>query len=196
MLSGCFVEDLIQFYTYVIKERYRKGQTWATRVLERIYRKTVRMLTKNIWIVQGIPELGDAYNYYEVSLQDGKFRCSCFSHSWGSRRRQEMCTHVGAVIVLHELCEYLRRFKYIGFVKLSNENMHIVEACENCKIIKTTDSTFRRLLLVLSNNENATFLVCDRTCKSIDVQLEDAERFLKELLSKYCGAGAGIRTRE
>ncbi|RLE94723.1 MAG: hypothetical protein DRN04_02305 [Thermoprotei archaeon] len=69
-------------------------------------RKRLRDVVKvkeNMWIVKGRPSLGDWYSAYIVVYIEEKKRymCSCQSpeRAFSGKRRKELCSHVGAVIL-------------------------------------------------------------------------------------------------
>ncbi len=81
---------------------YGKSYNWKRRVIKRVIENTViRVLPGKIWIVKGLPELGDRYPFYEIFRKGNNYICSCYTHSWSSRRRP--CTHIGAVLLYERL---------------------------------------------------------------------------------------------
>ncbi|MHA1813644.1 MAG: helicase C-terminal domain-containing protein [Candidatus Thorarchaeota archaeon] len=55
------------------------------------------------WIVKGDPDLGDYFPFYSVTLDDGRYKCSCFKHEFGESRRHRICSHVIAVVAARRL---------------------------------------------------------------------------------------------
>ena len=88
--------DVIRF----AKERYGVNESWIVRSLARYMLNTVRKHDKldNAWLVDGIPRLGDSHAVYMVWLEDGRYKCTCFTHTYGYARRANVCTHIGAVL--------------------------------------------------------------------------------------------------
>ncbi len=96
------------YYTIIreaeeLSRRLRKSKSWTKRVVLRVLRNTVIEIVPNrLWIVRGLPELGDKYTLYEVTSRSGKdYTCTCNLHSWGSSRKE--CTHIGAVMLLRKI---------------------------------------------------------------------------------------------
>ena len=94
-----------------LKEEFPyKSRSWYQRCLRRVRRGSVRRLTRG-YVVLGDPKLGDAHTMYFVDYDEGegRWRCSCYDpiRFWSQRRRAEVCTHVGAV-VLYRILEGLR----------------------------------------------------------------------------------------
>jgi hypothetical protein len=74
-------------------------ESWVARAVARLLLKTVERVSESVWRVHGVPELGDWYNEYIVSLEGGKYRCSCFNTKFGYVRRARICTHIAAVML-------------------------------------------------------------------------------------------------
>ena len=72
---------------------------WIARAVTRVLLGTVERKGEDTWLVYGVPELGDWHGYYIVSLEGGRYRCSCYSTKWGWRRAGRICTHVAAVML-------------------------------------------------------------------------------------------------
>jgi len=72
---------------------------WIARAVARVLLGTVVRKGEGVWLVYGVSELGDWHGYYIVSLEGGKYRCSCYSSKWGWRRAKRICTHVAAVML-------------------------------------------------------------------------------------------------
>ncbi|MCC6049078.1 MAG: hypothetical protein LM580_00125 [Thermofilum sp.] len=73
---------------------------WLARAAARLLLRTVERASASVWRVYGVPELGDWYNVYIVSIgADGKYRCSCFNTRFGYVRRARICTHIAAVML-------------------------------------------------------------------------------------------------
>ena len=84
-----------------ILDLYREipRESWLARGVARVLLGTVVRKGEGAWLVYGVPELGDWHGYYIVSLEKGKYRCSCYSSKWGWRRASRICTHVAAVML-------------------------------------------------------------------------------------------------
>lgn len=78
-----------------------KSNSWIRRCIKRL--STIYKINKDIWYLRCIPELGDRRAFYLVKFdrKRGRYECSCYDKlsPWGERRRKEVCTHVGAVIL-------------------------------------------------------------------------------------------------
>jgi hypothetical protein len=74
-------------------------ESWVARAVARLLLRTVERVSESVWRVYGVPELGDWYNEYVVSLEGGKYRCSCFNTKFGYVRRARICTHIAAVML-------------------------------------------------------------------------------------------------
>ncbi len=74
-------------------------EEWLARAVARVLLGTVARKGEGTWLVYGVPELGDWHGYYIVSLEGGKYRCSCYATKWGWRRARRICTHAAAVML-------------------------------------------------------------------------------------------------
>jgi hypothetical protein len=89
-----------------------KSKSFFTRCKARL--GDVRRSSRNVntWIIRGRPEMGDYDQIYIVkySEENRRYECSCYNplKQWSNRRRREVCTHVGAVI-LSRLIELYRQ---------------------------------------------------------------------------------------
>jgi len=88
-------------FSIAILDLYREipRESWLVRGVARVLLGTVVRKGEGTWLVYGVPELGDWHGYYIVSLEKGKYRCSCYSSKWGWRRARRICTHVAAVML-------------------------------------------------------------------------------------------------
>ncbi len=77
-----------------------KSTSWIRRCIARLP-DVVEGKVRGVWFVRGNAKLGDAYSQYIVKYIAGKYMCSCMERErpYHSRRRKELCTHVGAVIL-------------------------------------------------------------------------------------------------
>jgi len=91
-------------FSTAILDLYREipRESWLVRGVTRVLLGTVVRKGECTWLVYGVPELGDWHGYYIVSLEKGKYRCSCFSTGWGWRRARRICTHVAAVMLTRQ----------------------------------------------------------------------------------------------
>lgn len=79
-----------------------KTASWYMRVIARCLVGAKRV-AKYHWILPGIKPLRDRYPYYNVVLTDkGEWFCDCFTRRFGWRRREKMCTHVAAIVILRK----------------------------------------------------------------------------------------------
>jgi len=80
---------------------------WLVRALARYLLGTVEEQSRSVWLVRGIPELGDKKPFYLVTQAGDRYECSCYRTPHGVARRRSICTHVAAVII------YKKRKRYI-----------------------------------------------------------------------------------
>ena len=113
--AGEWERELIREAFKILQARFpNKPASWFERAIIRYF--YVKEITRNTWIVYGIPELGDLYTYYRVYLHEatGKYICSCFNTAFGRVRRKMVCTHIAAVIIYRKvqsiLTHYLRDY--------------------------------------------------------------------------------------
>jgi hypothetical protein len=74
-------------------------EEWIARAVARLLLGTVERVSASVWRVYGVPGLGDSYGLYIVSLREGRYECTCFTHSYGYVRRARICTHIAAVML-------------------------------------------------------------------------------------------------
>ncbi|MEM1545994.1 MAG: hypothetical protein QXY40_02775 [Candidatus Methanomethylicia archaeon] len=85
----------------------RKSKSFFMRCKARL--RDVRKSSKNMntWLIRGRPGMGDYDQIYIVKYdeENRRYECSCYNplKQWSNRRRREVCTHVGAVILLRLL---------------------------------------------------------------------------------------------
>ena len=96
-LQGLRRDELASAIAELYGEIPREG--WLARGVARVLLGTVVRRGGSTWLVYGVPELGDWHGYYIVSLEEGRYRCSCYSSKWGWRRAGRICTHVAAVML-------------------------------------------------------------------------------------------------
>ena len=102
VLEGSRGGELSTAILDLYREIPREG--WLARGVARVLLGTVVRKGEGTWLVYGVPEFGDWHSYYIVSLEKGKYRCSCFSTGWGWRRARRICTHVAAVMLARRAC--------------------------------------------------------------------------------------------
>ena len=87
-----------------------KSDSWIRRCVKRL--STIHRVRRDIWYLRCIPELGDRRAFYLVKFdrKRGRYECTCYDKlsPWGERRRKEVCTHVGAVVLAKLIAQ--RRF--------------------------------------------------------------------------------------
>lgn len=109
-----------------------KSESWIKRCIARL--PTIRKISKNVWFIRCSPKLGDRRPYYIVTYDEkkGKYTCTCYDplSPWGERRRKEICTHVGAVILSRLLGQKLLK------VIISEHNARIWKKKHHKKTIK------------------------------------------------------------
>ncbi len=176
--------EIIDAVVRNIAETFNKGRSWASRVYYRITAKTVQKLVDDsLWIVKGIPQLGDHYTVYEIRKIDNKFSCPCLAHPWG--RSRYPCTHIGAVMTLVHILNLCEKYRYYCIID------------EKCKIldlhsIKVLYSTKFRKIIIFSKFKKLKILD-NKNIRTLE--LTPVEQ-IKETIENFVGAGAGIRTRE
>ena len=106
--------EILEEATKHLEKLYsKKSKSFFIRCKARL--KDIRESSKNIntWIIRGRPEMDDYDQIYIVkySEESRRYECSCYNplKQWSSRRRREVCTHVGAVILLRLLELYKQR---------------------------------------------------------------------------------------
>ncbi|NPA23188.1 MAG: hypothetical protein GXO23_02700 [Crenarchaeota archaeon] len=91
-----------------------KSEKWKERIIRRVIEGTIiRIIPERLWIVKGLPHLGDRYPSYEIYRKDKRYICTCYTHPWSSRRRP--CTHVGAVLLYENMIKILNMEPGPGF---------------------------------------------------------------------------------
>jgi hypothetical protein len=90
---GSLAEAIRSLYEVVPREE------WLARAVARLLLGTVERVSESVWRVYGVPGLGDSYSLYVVSLREGRYECTCFTHSYGYVRRARICTHIAAVML-------------------------------------------------------------------------------------------------
>ncbi|MEM3943753.1 MAG: hypothetical protein QXJ59_06685 [Thermofilaceae archaeon] len=75
-------------------------RSWIERAVTRFLAHTVERRGRTVYVVRGLPELGDWKEAYVVQrVGERLYHCSCYSSSYGYVRRARICTHIAAVIL-------------------------------------------------------------------------------------------------
>lgn len=75
-------------------------RSWLVRAVTRFILGTVERRSKTVYVVKGVPELGDWHGEYIVQrVGERRYTCTCFSSAYGYVRRARICTHIAAVIL-------------------------------------------------------------------------------------------------
>ncbi|MEM4853168.1 MAG: hypothetical protein QXQ60_06355 [Thermofilum sp.] len=75
-------------------------RSWVERAVLRFLLRTVERRGRTVYVVRGLPELGDWKDVYVVQrVGEHLYYCSCYSSSYGYVRRARICTHIAAVIL-------------------------------------------------------------------------------------------------
>ncbi len=73
------------------------------RAKKRLDLDTVHLIqhTPPTWKIDGVPKMHDSYTAYTVRHDPtrNRFTCSCYGHSYGGKRKHELCTHVLSVLL-------------------------------------------------------------------------------------------------
>ena len=115
-----FENNIIDLAIEFLKKEFpNKSNSWIKRAFIRFILNSIKQIRNNLWIVKGIPELGDKFEHYEVVYipEQNRYYCSCFEHLWGFKRRKEICTHIAAVI-LWKKYNHLNEIVYAYFLRL------------------------------------------------------------------------------
>jgi len=173
-----------------------KSKSWIRRALIRFMRGTVKEYGENVWIVRGLPELGDRYPTYIVRLRDGEYYCSCFESSWGLRRKSEVCTHIAAVI-LYRNYKRLDSDVYASVINIECVDYYLeipselrgkVKVVKSVRVIDATDrlNPRHRVTYVIYASEPMEIkarLACDGDVRELSLRLARTRRYIIELLT-------------
>ncbi|BDR92897.1 hypothetical protein [Vulcanisaeta souniana] len=171
-----------------------KANSWIRRAITRFRENTIRQLNENTWIVDGDPKLGDKYLNYIVHFKDGRYHCSCFESSWGPRRKNELCTHIAAVILHREYSKLLQPI-YAAIINMECEGDYHFEVLDKeVKVIKQVKALSSdavepryRVTYVLMSNDPRTVKVryaCKDEANEREVVLSKTMRYMVELLMR------------
>jgi len=190
--------ELIDLAVERLREDFpNKSKSWIRRALIRFMKGTVREFSENVWVVRGLPELGDKYPTYVVRLRDGRYYCSCFESSWGLRRKSEVCTHIAAVI-LYRNYRKLDSEVYASVVNIECTDYYLeipselrgkVRVVKSVKVIDATDklNPRHRVTYVIYANEPMEIkarLACDGDVRELSLRLSRTRRYMIELLQQ------------
>jgi len=174
-----------------------KSRSWVRRALIRFMKNTVKEYGENVWVVRGLPELGDKYPTYVVRLRDGRYYCSCFESSWGLRRKSEICTHIAAVI-LYRNYRKLDSDVYASVINIECVDYYLeipsefrgkVKVVKSVRVIDATDklNPRHRVTYVIYADEPMEVrarLICDGDVRELSLKLTRTRRYIVELLTR------------
>jgi hypothetical protein len=191
-------DELIELAIERLREDFpSKSRSWVRRALVRFMKGTVKEYGENVWVVRGLPELGDKYPTYVVRLRDGRYYCSCFESSWGLRRKSEVCTHIAAVI-LYRNYKRLDSDVYASVVNIECVDYYLeipselkgkVRVVKSVKVIDSTDklNPRHRVTYVVYSSEPMEIkarLACDGDVRELSLRLSRTRRYIIELLTR------------
>jgi len=173
-----------------------KSRSWVRRALVRFMKNTVKEFGENVWVVRGLPELGDKYPTYVVRLRDGRYYCSCFESNWGLRRRSEICTHIAAVI-LYRNYKRLDSDVYVSVVNIECVDYYLeipselrskVRVVKSVRVVDSSDrlNPRHRVTYVVYSSEPMEIkarLICDGDVRELSLKLTRTRRYIIELLT-------------
>ena len=190
--------ELINLAVERLREDFpNKSKSWIRRALVRFMKGTVREYGENVWVVRGLPELGDKYPTYVVRLRDGRYYCSCFESNWGLRRRSEICTHIAAVI-LYRNYKRLDSDVYVSVVNIECVDYYLeipselrskVRVVKSVRVVDSSDrlNPRHRVTYVIYSSEPIKVrakLVCDGEVRELSLKLSKTRRYIVELLRR------------
>jgi len=188
--------ELIELAIERLREDFpNKSKSWIRRALVRFMKNTVKEFSENVWVVKGLPELGDKYPTYVVRFRDGRYYCSCFESSWGLRRRSEVCTHIAAVI-LYRNYRRLDSDVYASviniecvdyYLEIPSELRSKVKVVKSVRVVDSSDrlNPRHRVTYVIYANEPMEIkarLTCDGDVRELSLKLTRTRRYIIELL--------------
>jgi len=188
--------ELINLAVEGLREDFpNKSKSWVRRALVRFMKNTVKEYGENVWVVKGLPELGDKYPTYVVRLRDGRYYCSCFESNWGLRRKSEICTHIAAVI-LYRNYRKLDSDVYASVINIECVDYYLeipselrgkVKVAKSVRVIDATDklNPRHRVTYVVYSSEPLEVrarLICDGDVRELSLRLARAKRYIVELL--------------
>jgi hypothetical protein len=188
--------ELIDLAVERLREDFpNKSSSWIRRALIRFMKNTVKEFSEGVWVVRGLPELGDKYPTYVVRFKDGRYYCSCFESSWGLRRRSEICTHIAAVI-LYRNYRRLDSDVYASVVNIECVDYYLeipselrgrVRVAKSVRVVDSSDrlNPRHRVTYVIYSSEPMELrakLVCDGDIRELSLKLVRTRRYIVELL--------------
>jgi len=188
--------ELIDLAVERLREDFpNKSKSWVRRALVRFMKNTVKEYGEGVWVVKGLPELGDKYPTYVVRFRDGRYYCSCFESSWGLRRKSEICTHIAAVI-LYRNYKRLDSDVYASVVNIECTDYYLeipsefrgrVKVVKSVKVIDAADklNPRHRVTYVVYSSEPMEVrarLICDGDVRELSLKLTRTRRYIIELL--------------
>jgi len=189
-------KELIDLAIERLREDFpNKSRSWVRRALIRFMKNTVKEYGEGVWVVRGLPELGDRYPTYVVRLRDGRYYCSCFESSWGLRRKSEICTHIAAVI-LYRNYKRLDSDVYASVVNIECTDYYLeipgelrgkVKVVKSVRVVDSSDrlNPRHRVTYVVYSSEPLEVrarLTCDGDVRELSLKLARAKRYIVELL--------------
>ena len=191
-------DELIELAIERLREDFpNKSKSWIRRALIRFMKNTVKEYGENVWVVKGLPELGDKYPTYVVRFKENKYQCSCFESNWGLRRRSEVCTHIAAVI-LYRNYRKLNSDVYASVINIECVDYYLeipselkgkVRVVKSIRVIDSTDklNPRHRVTYVIYASEPMEVrakLVCDGDVRELSLKLSRTRRYIVELLTR------------
>jgi hypothetical protein len=188
--------ELIDLAIERLREGFpNKSRSWVRRALIRFMKGTVKEYGEGVWVVKGLPELGDKYPTYVVRFRDGRYYCSCFESSWGLRRRSEICTHIAAVILYRnyrkldsEVYASVINIECVDYyLEIPSELRNKVKVAKSVRVVDATDrlNPRHRVTYVVYSSEPMEIkarLTCDGEVKELSLKLARTRRYIVELL--------------
>jgi len=190
-------KELIELAIERLREDFpNKSKSWIRRALVRFMKNTVKEYGEGVWVVKGLPELGDKYPTYVVRLRDGRYYCSCFESNWGLRRRSEICTHIAAVI-LYRNYRKLDSDVYASVVNIECVDYYLeipsefrgrVKVVKSVRVVDSSDrlNPRHRVTYVIYSSEPLEIkarLTCDGDVRELSLKLTRTRRYMIELLT-------------
>ena len=190
--------ELIDLAIERLREDFpNKSRSWVRRALIRFMKNTVKEYGENVWVVRGLPELGDKYPTYVVRFKENKYQCSCFESNWGLRRRSEICTHIAAVI-LYRNYKKLDSDVYASVINIECVDYYLeipselkgkVRVAKSVRVIDATDrlNPRHRVTYVVYSSEPIEVrarLICDGDVRELSLKLTRTRRYMIELLTR------------
>jgi hypothetical protein len=194
--SEAMGRELIDLAVERLREDFpNKSKSWIRRALIRFMKNTVKEYGENVWVVRGLPELGDKYPTYVVRFKENKYQCSCFESSWGLRRKSEICTHIAAVI-LYRNYKRLDSDVYASVINIECVDYYLeipselkgkVKVVKSVRVVDSSDrlNPRHRVMYIVYSDEPIEVrakLVCDGDVRELSLRLARAKRYIVGLL--------------